>query len=132
MATNHISPYVQDGIAGFRVVYRHFIPNSPYKSNSVSTLRFPICDGVTEEEAWRRANCAANHAYRENFQGIPKVPKVDWKAMGQTRVVSETALREEKKLEAEKLNAMGYSTRRIAKEVGVGHATVARWRKTWK
>lgn len=128
---SHVLPYVKDGVAGWRVLWRlpMDVPvNGKRKTDSVRTQRFPIANGVTESEAWQTAVTFSGRVYGRDY-GTPTMPTIDWKALGRTRDTTEKGINEVKKEEAEELIKRGWNAARVAKELGVHRTTVVRWTK---
>ena len=135
MAYNHVIPYVLRGVPGWRVSWRVplAVPTvTSTKSNTVSTKRFPIANGVTAEQAWQDAVKFAARMYgRGGFVVIPEMPEVDWKKLGATTGITYTQRYANKTEHAEKLYRAGYDPVRISSEVGCSISSVYRWKKSW-
>lgn len=138
-----ISPNVDNGIRGWRVLWRPFLkvpevtelPGGRIvvrrKSHRVRTKRFPIAKYSTEEQAFREAAIAAAMAYRTRLADV--MPIVDWERMARAKGVklrdsyAKPALNGGIDKAWELLDA-GYSLQRVAQELGVDPSTVSRWR----
>lgn len=134
MAHNHVQPYVSSGVPGWRVLWRLPAEHDPRKkSDHVSTQRFPIVDGITAEQAWEEAFKFASRIYGEGHFTVPRMPDIDWKALGAVGTAKKSR-RQQLKENTEKayaLFAKGYDTDRVASEVGIGRSTAFRYRKAW-
>lgn len=139
-----ISPSVENGIRTWRVIWRPFLitpipytmrngkPGLKRKADWVCTERYPIVDGITEEQAFREAAIKAAAVYR-----TPRtlyMPRVNWAQMARAQGVklrdqyAKPGLNQSVRARAEELLERGWTDRSVAKEIGVDRSTVNRWR----
>lgn len=139
-----ISPSVENGIRTWRVIWRPFLatpipytkrngkPGLKRKADHVCTERYPIIDGITEEQAFREAAIRAAAVYRT--PQTVYMPKVNWEQMARIKKVklrdryAKPGLNESIRTRAEELAEKGWTDRSIAEELGVNRSTVNRWR----
>lgn len=139
-----VSPNVDNGIRGWRVLWRPFLKHPVVtelpggrvvvrrKSHSVRTKRFPVAAFHSEHEAFREAAIAAAMAYRTPVAEF--MPIVDWGRLARAKgvklrdVYAKPALNGGIDKAAELLEA-GYGQQQVAQQLGVDPSTISRWRK---
>lgn len=140
-----ISPDVIDGIRVWRVIWRPFLdtPEIFYrpdgtqglrrKSDKVNTARYPIVNGITEEQAFRDAVRMAMIAYRRSPPEY--MPIVNWEAIAKRKgqklrdSFAKPGLNKSTKTKARELRAQGYTDRQVALQIGIDRSTAGRWRR---